>query len=212
MAQITSVEGLRRTLAAPRQTTLAKILPALDEQGKRFIARAPFAMMATRDAAGKLEVSPKGDAPGFARIEDDRTLLIPERVGNNLAFGLQNIIATGQIALIFMLPGTSETFRVSGQAAIYDDVELLAQLGSAERPALLVIRVAIEHCYFHCARSIARAKLWQPEAWGERMRVSFGQIIAPRVGGDDALAQETLARDIDGMVESVSTTRLWKNT
>jgi uncharacterized protein len=88
MAEITSVEQLRTRLAEPRKTTLAKILPALDAQGRIFIERAPFLFVATRDAAGQVDVSPKGDAPGFARIEDDRTLLLPERAGNNLAFGL----------------------------------------------------------------------------------------------------------------------------
>jgi uncharacterized protein len=207
MAQILTVEDLRRVLPEPRPATLAKILPAIDQQGRRFIERSPFALMATSDAAGGLEVSPKGDAAGFAKLDDDRTLIIPERVGNNLAFGLQNILANGQIALIFMLPGTAETFRVSGRATLHDDADLLTRLSSKDRPALLAIRVSVERCYFHCARSITRAQLWRPEAWGERMRVSFGAIIAPRVGGDAAMAQ-----DIDDRVETAITTRLWSNS
>ncbi len=206
MAEITSVEQLRTRLAQPRKTTLAKILPALDEQGRTYIERAPFVFMATRDAAGLVEVSPKGDEPGFARIEDDRTLLVPERAGNNLAFGLQNIIATKSIGLIFMRPGTAETFRVSGTASIHDDADLLARLGTTERPALLAIRVHIERCYFHCARSFARAKIWQPDSWDAPMTVSFGKIIAPRVGGDEAMASE-----IDRTVASAADTRLWRN-
>lgn len=206
MAAITTVEQLRTRMAMPRKTTLAKLLPEIDEQGRAYIARSPFLLMATRDADGAVDVSPKGDEPGFARIEDDRTLLMPERVGNNLAFGLQNIIATGSIGLIFMLPGTSETFRVNGRASLHDDAELLTQLGSAERPALLAIRIAVERCYFHCARSIVRAKVWKPESWGAPMKVSFGSIIAPRVGGDAAMAQQ-----MDAMVETASTTRLWRS-
>ena len=207
MAEITSVEQLRTRLAAPRPTTLAKIVPALDDQGRTFIARSPFLFMATRDAAGTVDVSPKGDEPGFARIEDDTTLLLPERTGNNLAFGLQNIIATGSVGLIFMRPGTAETFRVNGRASIHDDADLLARLGTAERPALLAIRVKIERCYFHCARSVTRAKVWQPDSWDAPMKVSFGRIIAPRVGGDAKMAAE-----IDSMVDSAATTRLWRNS
>lgn len=207
MAHIRTVEDLRRVLAEPRKTTLANILPEIDPQGRAFIARSPFLMMATCDASGTIEVSPKGDAPGFVQVEDARTLLIPERAGNNLAFGLTHILDTGSIALNFMLPGTSETFRVSGTATLHDDAALLARLGTAERPALLAIRVKVEHCYFHCARAILRSKLWQPDSWGERMKVSFGEIIAPRVGGDAALAHE-----IDVRVDSVMETSLWKNT
>lgn len=206
MAQILSVEDLRRVLAQPRQTTLAKILPEIDAQGRAFIARSPFALMATRGTDDKVEVSPKGDAPGFVRVEDDRTLLIPERAGNNLAFGLTHILETGSIGLNFMLPGTSETFRVSGTATLHDDADLLARLGTADRPALLAIRVAVTHCYFHCARAILRSKLWQPDSWGERMKVSFGAIIAPRVGGDAAMAEA-----IDTRIDTVMQTSLWRN-
>ncbi len=206
MAEITSVAHLRTRLGEPRPTTRAKIVPALDDQGRAFIERAPFLFMATRDAKGTVDVSPKGDEAGFARIEDDRTLLIPERPGNNLAFGLENIIATQSIGLIFMVPGTAETFRVNGTASIHDDADLLARLGSPERPALLAIRVHIERCYFHCARSFTRGKIWQPESWAAPIKVSFGKIIAPRVGGDAAMAD-----GIDAVVASAAGSRLWRN-
>jgi uncharacterized protein len=206
MPRVTTVEHLRATLGEPRPATLAKILPELDELGKAFIARAPFLMMATRDANGGVEVSPKGDVPGFVQIEDARTLLLPERAGNNLAFGLQNIIDNGEIALIFIVPSTSETFRVSGRAEIYDDAGLLSRLGTSERPALLAIRVHINRCFFHCARSMLRAGVWRPETWGDRIKVSFGKIIAPRVGGDAAMADQIDQRVDDGM-----TRRLWRN-
>ncbi len=206
MAEITSVEQLRTRLSQPRKTTLAKILPALDEQGRNYIQHAPFLFMATRDAAGNVDVSPKGDEAGFAHIENDQTLLLPERAGNNLAFGLQNIIATKSIGLIFMLPGTPETFRVNGTASIHDDADLLARLGTVERPALLAIRVNIERCYFHCARSFARAKIWQPDSWTTPIKVSFGRIIAPRVGGD-----ATMAAAIDATVENAAGAQLWRN-
>lgn len=97
MARITTVEQLRKILPEPRATTKLKILPALDEQAMEFIETSPFVFLATVDKVGTVEVSPKGDEPGFARIENARTLLIPERAGNNLAYGLQNILATGSI-------------------------------------------------------------------------------------------------------------------
>ena len=207
MSRITSVEGLRRVLAMPRETTKMKLLDALDEQAKDFIKASPFLMLATADAQGCVDVSPKGDLPGFVEIEDDCTVLLPDRTGNNLAFGLENIIATGQAGVIFLRPGTGETLRLNGRAEIFDDADLLARLGTSERPALLAIRIHIERCYFHCARSIHRAQLWKPETWPERQRVSFGKIIAPRIGGDDKMAA-----DMDANTETAYTTRLWKNS
>jgi uncharacterized protein len=136
-----------------------------------------------------------------------KTLLIPERVGNNLAFGLSNMIANGKIGMICLVPATGETLRVSGTAEIYDDPDLVSQLSSLGKPALLATRVRIQHCYFHCARSVVRAGLWKPETWPTPGRVSFGKIIAPRVGaGDDVAAQ------IDSTVEGAYTTRLWSNS
>jgi PPOX class probable FMN-dependent enzyme, DR_2398 family len=207
MARITTKEELRCIIAEPRPATRVKILDALDEQSIEFLKRCPFALVGTTGADGTIEVSPKGDEPGFIRIENPRTLLIPERVGNNLAFGLNNIIATGKIGIIALVPATGETLRISGTAEIHDDADLVASLSSLGKPALLATRVHIQHCYFHCARSIVRAKLWDPKAWPAPGRVSFGKIIAPRIGESDAVAAQ-----IDANVEGAYTTRLWQNT
>lgn len=207
MARITTVEQLRQVLPEPRATTKLKILPELDEQAREFVETSPFVFLATVDKAGTVEVSPKGDEPGFVKIENAKTLLMPERAGNNLAFGLQNILATGSIGLIFVRPRTGETLRVSGSAEVFDDTELLRQLGSDKRPALLAIRIRVERCFFHCARAFLRARLWEPDSWGEAKRVSFGKVIAPKMGGD-----ETAAKQIDDNVATSYGTRLWSNT
>jgi hypothetical protein len=207
MARISTKEELRRIIAEPRPATRVKILDALDEQSIEFLKRCPFALVGTMSADGTVEVSPKGDEPGFIRIEDPKTLLIPERVGNNLAFGLNNIIDTGEIGIIALVPATGETLRISGTAEIHDDPDLVASLSSLGKPALLATRVRIKHCYFHCARSIVRAKLWDPKAWPAPGRISFGKIIAPRIGESEAVAAQ-----IDANVEGAYTTRLWQNT
>jgi len=207
MAKLSSIAELRRTLPDPRPTTKAKILDALDEQSIDFLKRCPFALVGTTAADGTIEVSPKGDEPGFIRVEDPRTLLIPERAGNNLAFGLSNILATGKIGIIALVPATGETLRISGTAEIFDDAELVQSLSSLGKPALLATRVHVTHSYFHCARSIVRAKLWDPKAWPAPGRVSFGKIIAPRMG-----AGSDMAAKIDAGVEGAYTTRLWSNT
>ena len=207
MARLASLDDLRRVLPEPRPTTRAKILDALDEQSIEFLGRCPFALVGTTAPDGTIEVSPKGDDPGFIRVEDPRTLLIPERAGNNLAFGLSNILATGKIGLIALVPATGETLRVSGTAEIFDDPELVKSLSALGKPALLATRIHVKHCYFHCARSIVRAKLWDPKAWPAAGRVSFGKIIAPRVGAGDELAAQ-----IDAGVQGAYTTRLWSNS
>ncbi len=207
MARLTSMDDLRRIIPEPRPASRSKILDALDEQSIDFLKRCPFALVGTVSADGTLEVSPKGDEPGFIRMEDPRTLLMPERVGNNLAFGLTNMITNGKIGMICLVPATGETLRISGTAEIYDDADLLASLSSLGKPALLATRVRIQHCYFHCARSIVRSKLWDPKAWPAPGRISFGKIIAPKIGaGDDVAAQ------IDASVEGAYTTRLWQNS
>ncbi len=207
MARLNSTEDLRRIIAEPRPTARSKILDALDEQSTDFLKRCPFALVGTTAEDGTVEVSPKGDEPGFIRIEDARTLLIPERVGNNLAFGLSNILATGKVGIIALVPATGETLRISGTAEIYDDADLLASLSSLGKPALLATRVHIKHCYFHCARSIVRAKLWDPKAWPAPGRISFGKIIAKSIGESAEVAAQ-----IDANVESAYTTRLWQNS
>lgn len=207
MARISTKEELRRIIAEPRPATRVKILDALDEQSIEFLKRCPFALVGTTSEDGTVEVSPKGDEPGFIRVEDAKTLLIPERVGNNLAFGLSNILDTGQIGIIALVPATGETLRISGTAEIHDDPELVASLSSLGKPALLATRVHIKHCYFHCARSIVRAKLWDPKSWPAPGRISFGKIIAPRIGESEAVAAQ-----IDANVEGAYTTRLWQNS
>ena len=207
MARLNSLDDLRKIIAEPRPTTRKKILDALDEQSIAFLKRCPFALVGTTSKDGTVEISPKGDEPGFIRVEDPGTLLIPERVGNNLAFGLSNIVATGKIGLIALVPATGETLRISGTAELFDDPELVQSLSSLGKPALLATRVHIKHCYFHCARSVLRANLWKPEAWPAPGRISFGKIIAPRVG-----AGEELADKIDASVAGSYQDRLWSNS
>lgn len=206
MARLTSVDALRNVVKPPNARTFTKILPELDEQSIAFLRRCPFALVSTVSEDGTIEVSPKGDEPGFIRVEDPRTLLIPERTGNNLAFGLTNILNNGRIGMIALVPATGETLRLSGTAEIHDDAELVGSLSSLGKPALLATRIRIKHCYFHCARSILRAKLWDPTSWPAPARVSFGKIIAPKMGGGDELAAQ-----IDTGIEGAYTTRLWSN-
>ena len=206
MSRIETVDQLRAVLGEPREATKAKVLPHLDQQASDFIRASAFAILSTVSREGVVEASPKGDEPGFVRIENETTLLMPERAGNNLAFGLTNMLETGRVGLIFLKPRTGETLRITGRAEIFDDGDLRAKLGTPERPALLAIRIHVERCYFHCARARLRSKLWEPESWPPAQRILFGRIIAPRVGGDEAMAAA-----IDERVEKGYSTNLWRN-
>jgi uncharacterized protein len=197
--RITTLDELRSVISDPSPVTRQKVFPALDEQMQSFIARAPFCLLATADAQGRLEVSPKGDEPGFVKVADPSTLLVPDRKGNKLLFGLQNILANPKVGLIFLVPGTDETLRVNGRAELYRDPALLERLSARGQPAVLAIRVSVERCFFHCARAFLRASLWNPESWPEAQKVSFGRQLAPKLGGGDELAAKIDASVAEGM-------------
>jgi PPOX class probable FMN-dependent enzyme len=189
VAQITSIEALRERLPQPNPVTAMKVRPFLDGQAKDFVARSPFLLLATVDAGGAVEVSPKGDEPGFVHVLDDTTLLVPDRAGNNLAFGHINILGNRNVGLIFLSPGTGETLRVSGRATLHDDVDLCERLSSRGKPAKLVMRCAVDRAYFHCAKAILRSNLWKPEAWAaDPLKVSFGKLFAELTKADGAAA------------------------
>jgi PPOX class probable FMN-dependent enzyme len=182
MAAVDSATRLRELIGEPSELVHLKVQAALSAAAREFVARSPMAFLATCGKDGMPTVSPKGDAPGFVRAADERTLLVPERKGNKLAFSLQNILCNPKVGMIFLVPGTCETLRVQGSAELLDDAQLCAQLSSRGNSALLVIRVAVEACYFHCAKAFLRADLWSPQAWPGRIAVSFGQEIAARGG------------------------------
>ena len=191
-----SAADVRAIVGETNPATPLKISDALDPMSIEFIRRAPFVMLATASADGIPDVSPKGDLPGFVAVEDERTLLVPERKGNRLIFSLQNLVANPQLALIFVVPGQEETLRVQGRASLTADPDVLARLSARGQPALLAIRVAVEKCFFHCAKAFKRSQLWRQETWPPHQRISFGKQLAPRLGGDEKLAEH-----IDALIE-----------
>ena len=182
MAKIDSERRLRELIGTPNELVRLKIHRELNTTAREFIARSPMLLFATCTNKGGPQLSPKGDAPGFVHIEDDRRLLIPERKGNKLAFSLENILKNPQVALIFLVPGTCETLRIEGRAQLDDDAALCEQFSARGSPALLMTRVEIDAVYFHCAKAFLRAELWKPETWSETISVSFGKEIAQRGG------------------------------
>lgn len=202
MARIDSIERLRELIGEPSAQVRSKVHDALTAQARAFIARSPMLLLASAGADGAPMVSPKGDAPGFVRMVDAHTLLLPERKGNKLIFTLQNVLANPAVELIFLVPGTGETLRVGGSAELDDDAQLCASFVERERPALLVMRIRVRRCYFHCAKAFLRSQLWEPESWPQpALRVSFGQEIAQRGG----LAAEAIEAFDQGVHERYRT-------
>ena len=128
----------------------------------------------------RIDASPKGDAPGFVLVQNERAIVIPDRLGNRLAYGHRNILANPRVGVLFMIPGTPETLRVNGRAELSAEPELLDQMAARGRSAVLAIRVEIEEVFFHCAKAFLRSQLWKPETWQERHEVSFGKMYAAK--------------------------------
>lgn len=201
--RITSVEQLRSIIGEPSPLVVHKLWKTLEPAAVDFIQRSPFLLLATADASGNQDVSPKGDGPGFAAVENDTTLLIPDRKGNKLVFGLQNILVNPQVGILFLIPGTGETLRVNGAAELTADPAILERLSARGQSATVAIRVTVRECFFHCAKAFIRSQLWQPEAWQPRFQISFGKLLAAKAGGDDQMAQQ-----IDQFVEQDYRTNL----
>ncbi len=169
---------LRALLGSPSEIVAAKISDRLNELTRQFIERSPFVCVGTKLPGGGVDVSPRGDPPGFVRILDERTLLLPERPGNRLADTLTNLLADASIGLLFLIPGIGDSFRVNGRAVLTDDAELLAPSAIEGAVPRLGILIAIEEAYTQCSKALIRSELWNPERQIDRSELpSSGEIL-----------------------------------
>ncbi|GAB4569298.1 MAG: pyridoxamine 5'-phosphate oxidase family protein [Rhizobacter sp.] len=193
---VVSVEQLRAVIPAPSPVVHRKVFSTLDESARQFISESPLIFVLTSDRQFNIDVSPKGDHPGFVRIENPSTLLIPERPGNRLAYGFENLIETGSIGLIFLIPGVRETLRVNGTAVITRDPVLLQEFASNGKAALLCTRVAIKESFFHCGKALIRSKLWLSEAWRDApSKDAAVKSLASTFGISEATMREKAEED-----------------
>lgn len=175
---IRSEDDLREVLGEPAQLVLNKIADRLNGLTRQFIERSPFVCVATASPDGGLDVSPRGDPAGFVRILDERTLLLPDRPGNRIADTLRNVLGDSRIALLFLIPGVGDTFRVNGTAAIVDDAELLAPSAVEGKVPKLGILVSIDEAYTQCPKALIRSDLWNPERHVDRSELpSPGELV-----------------------------------
>lgn len=185
--QIRTEAELEAVIGEPMEWVRGKVLHALDEAMVEFLASATLALVATHDADGGIDVSPKGDPPGFVEVTDDGALLIPERLGNKLTFGFRNLLRNPEIGLIFLAPVQRETLRIKGRATLHRDPEVLERLSVNQRPALLYTRVEVTTCFLHCGKALIRSKLWDPDDW-EQADPSLGARGFATLMGDTSEA------------------------
>lgn len=185
MHTIATLDELEKIYSvAPVPAALVKEQDRLTPQYRALINASPFVVLATSGPEG-LDCSPRGDAGAVVRIEDDRTLLLPDRRGNNRIDSLRNIVRDGRVALLFLIPGSGTTFRVNGRAVLSTDPSLLASFTVEDQPPRSVIVIAIERCYFQCARAILRAELWNPARHVDpRSLPSAGEMLAACSSGE----------------------------
>jgi PPOX class probable FMN-dependent enzyme len=162
---LTTEQELRALIGVPQARSVQKERRALDEHDRAFIACSPFLLMATSGANGRCDVSPKGDAPGFVQVLDERRLVIPERPGNKRLDGMLNMLSNPHIGLIFLVPGREETLRVNGRAWVTRDPLLLERCVAQSKVPLVAIGVEVEQCFLHCPKAFIRSRLWQQQSW-----------------------------------------------
>jgi PPOX class probable FMN-dependent enzyme len=187
MSIITTLEELDALYGVPAEASLIKEVDRITPHYRALIDASPFAVLATGGPEG-LDCSPRGDVPGFVRVHDDHTLMLPDRRGNNRADSLRNIVRDPRVALLFMIPGSGTTLRVNGRAQLSADVDLLQSFVMEGKAPRSVVVIRVESVYFQCARAIVRADLWNPAKHADVDSLpTAGQILAAlsndRVGG-----------------------------
>jgi PPOX class probable FMN-dependent enzyme len=179
---IDTVDGLVSLLGLPAERAANKGRPALLEVDRNWLAASPFCVMATSDADGNCDASPKGDPPGqLVHVIDDRTIALAERPGNKRADGYRNILSNPHVGLNFLIPGRGDTLRINGRARLVSDAPFFDEMVVKGHRPLLAVVVEIDDIYFHCAKAFLRSGLWKPETWEPEAKVPRRAVIAKEV-------------------------------
>jgi PPOX class probable FMN-dependent enzyme len=202
----TTLEALRQLYGPARERSLKKEIPALDAHAVQFIGLSPFVVLASSDAHGHMDASPRGGDPGFVKVLNEQTLLLPDAPGNNRLDTLENIIASGRLGTLFMVPGFDETLRVNGSAVLSTDPADLALCADERRTPTLVIRLTVESVYLHCAKAFMRSKLWDASHHTDRAQLpSMAEMMRDQIRafkGEDIEA-ETQAQMLERYQQSL---------
>lgn len=195
---ITTLQDLRDIYKPASDRALKKEIPSLDAHALRFIGLSPFVVLASGAADASMDASPRGGEPGFVKVLDEKTLLIPDAPGNNRLDTLENIVSTGQLGLLFMVPGFDETLRVNGRAVLSTDAADLEPFAHSQRPAALAIRVSVASVYLHCAKSLMRSQLWDATRHTDRaVMPTMGEMLRDQI---QAFKGETIEIETQAMM------------
>lgn len=201
---VTSAAALREIFGSVSALASMKVIPALDPHCRRFIALSPFLVIASASKDGKADTSPKGDPPGFVKVLDDHTLVIPDRLGNNRIDTFLNVVENPEVAIIFFVPGVDETLRINGRAVISRDPELLASLVEQGKTPKVALIVTVREAFLHCAKALKRSQLWDERAKVPRSALpTLGRMILDQAKRDDPI------EDVDARIEDAYRTKLY---
>lgn len=178
-AEITTVAELEAVVGRPGERAAGKERPALTDIDRAWLSASPFCVLATADAEGRCDASPKGDPPGqLVHVVDDHTIAIAERPGNKRVDGYRNIVVNPHVGLDFVIPGRSDTLRINGRARLVSDAPFFDELAVRGRRPMLAVVVEIETIFFHCGKAFLRSRLWEPETWHPEALVPRRAVIA----------------------------------
>jgi PPOX class probable FMN-dependent enzyme len=201
---IISRERLRELNKHPSHFVRNKEIDHLDDICRRFIAASPFVVIASRGPDGRLDVSPKGDPAGFVKVLDDKTLAIPDRLGNNRLDTFENLLSCPDVGLIFIIPGNGDTLRVSGKGQIVRDSALQDSLAVNGKPPNLAMVITVEEAFLHCPKCIIRSRLWKPDQWPD---LSDVPTLAEAMIAHGSLSESMT--EIEAVIENSNTKRLY---
>lgn len=198
---IESEGALRQKFGEVHPLAITKSRPALDQYSRQFISLSPFLVISTADGEGKADLSPRGDPPGFVHVVDDKTILVPDRPGNNRLDTMSNITANPNVGCLFFIPGFEDTLRLNGKARLSDDAALLKHCTVNGKVPKVGILITVEEVFLHCAKALKRSKLWGPDYRQDRGQLpSIARIILAQTcetGVDETEAQEA-DKDVEG--------------
>lgn len=187
---VATLPRLRELSREPSSRAQGKVIDHIDAICRRFIAACPFVMVATRGADGRMDVSPKGDLPGFVAILDEKTFAIPDRPGNHRLDTFENLLTHPEVGLFFMIPGNDDTLRVSGTGRIVRDSSLQSRLAVNGKAPNLVLIVTVEEAFMHCPKCMIRSRLWSPDHWPNRSDVpSLAEAIVAHAKPPETVAE-----------------------
>ncbi|AMO63229.1 PPOX class probable FMN-dependent enzyme, DR_2398 family [Mycolicibacterium phlei] len=185
--EVSTVEELRAIVGEPDPYVANKVKDRLSPVQRDWLAHSPLCFVATTDADGRVDVSPKGDPPGFVHVIDDTTIAIPERPGNKRVDGYLNVLQNPHVGTLFLIPGRGDTLRINGTARILSDADYFDALAVKGRRPLLALEIAVEEVFFHCAKAFLRSDTWDPSTWNPTALPSVAQLMkALRADWSDA--------------------------